>query len=256
MSQPKELTGEVLPPTKNLVPRDYQVWAYNWIAQAIRKYEGPFFVEASVGAGKTAIMAMILAQCQLRNMSVLVLARRGELVEQNADAFWDAGVQNSIFSSSVGVKATKYPIIVGSEGTVARALDGALKDFCPAVLIVDECLTGDSMIRTDDGEYRIDDPALASKKIMCISSSGEIFFDKPKRVFSNGVRDVCQFQLSDGRILKCTNTHKLYVKNSWVPAQEIKTGTRLHVVDLHSNFISRLLRAVVAVTRKLFRLEN
>lgn len=146
-NQPKILTGEILPPLKDLVPRDYQEWAYNAIAQAIRDYHGPFFIEASVGAGKTAIMAMILSQAQEKGIPCMVLARRGELVEQNSETFWDAGVRNSIFSASMGIKSTKYPIIVGSEGTVARALDNELRhqkedktiNFQPAILIIDEC---------------------------------------------------------------------------------------------------------------------
>ena len=146
-NQPKILTGEILPPLKDLVPRDYQEWAYNAIAQAIRDYHGPFFIEASVGAGKTAIMAMILSQAQEKGIPCMVLARRGELVEQNSETFWDAGVRNSIFSASMGIKSTKYPIIVGSEGTVARSMDTQLRCtnddgsvHCrPAILIIDEC---------------------------------------------------------------------------------------------------------------------
>ncbi len=146
-NQPKILTGEILPPLKDLVPRDYQEWCYNAIAQAIRDYHGPFFIEASVGAGKTAIMAMILSRAQEKGISCVVLARRGELVEQNSETFWDAGVRNSIFSASMGIKSTKYPIIVGSEGTVARSLDTQLRHknddgsvhFQPDILIIDEC---------------------------------------------------------------------------------------------------------------------
>jgi superfamily II DNA or RNA helicase len=72
-------------------------------------------------------------------MPVLVLARRGELVDQNSETFWDCGVKNSIYSASVGTKSTHYPIIVGSEGTVARALNGELKSFAPTILLIDEC---------------------------------------------------------------------------------------------------------------------
>lgn len=134
------MTNEVtaLPDTKDIMPRDYQIEAYHACANAIRHYKGPFYVEASVGAGKTVMMAMILARAQEAGMSCMVLARAGELVEQNAETFWVAGVKNSIYSASCGIKSMHYPVIVGSEGTVARALHGELKDFVPAILGIDE----------------------------------------------------------------------------------------------------------------------
>lgn len=148
---PQKLTGETIPPLKDLVPRDYQEWAYNAIAKNIRDYKGAFFIEASVGAGKTAIMAMILSQAQEKGIPCLVLARRGELVEQNSETFWSAGVRNSIFSASMNIKSTKYPIIVGSEGTVARSIDGQLKDFKPSILLLDEC--HELAFDQDDSQY-------------------------------------------------------------------------------------------------------
>lgn len=128
-----------LPSTRNITPRDYQIDAYQLCAEAIRQYTGPFYVEASVGAGKTIIMAMISARAQEANLPVLVLARRGELVEQNSETLWDCGVKNSIFSASVGPKSTNYPVIVGSEGTVARALDNELAEYAPMIILLDEC---------------------------------------------------------------------------------------------------------------------
>lgn len=127
-----------IPSLREIKPRDYQIDAYNKCAEMIRKYEAPFFVEASVGAGKTIIMGMIAARAQETNMPVLILARRGELVDQNSETLWECGVKNSIFSASVGPKSTHYPIIVGSEGTVARALHAELKDFAPMILMIDE----------------------------------------------------------------------------------------------------------------------
>lgn len=126
-------TGEAM------TPRDYQIEAYHAIAENIRHYPGPFFVEASVGAGKTMMMAMVAARAQEAGMNVWILARRGELVEQNAETLWECTVKNSIYSASVGRKSTHYKTIVGSEGTVARALESELLDQVPDIVLVDEC---------------------------------------------------------------------------------------------------------------------
>ncbi len=113
---------------------------YQAIAGGIRNYIGPFFAEASVGAGKTIAMGMVLSRIQQTKARSLVLARAGELCKQNAEAFWDCGVKNSIFSASLGIKSNHYPIIVGTEGTVVNALfrEGELDEFKPDYLLIDE----------------------------------------------------------------------------------------------------------------------
>jgi DNA repair protein RadD len=129
-----------LPATGKITPRDYQQDAYSAIAQAIREYTGPVFIEASVGAGKTIIMGMVLARVREMNRTAMVLARAGELVEQNAQTFWDCEVKNSIFSASLGIKSTHYPVIVGTEGTVVNALDEGkeLAEYKCDFLLIDE----------------------------------------------------------------------------------------------------------------------
>ena len=130
-----------LPTTGKITPRDYQGDAYTAIANAIRDYIGAFFIEASVGAGKTIIMGMVLARVRELNRTAMVLARAGELVEQNAATFWDCEVKNSIFSASLGIKSQHYPVIVGTEGTVVNALDAGkeLSEYKTDFLIIDEC---------------------------------------------------------------------------------------------------------------------
>lgn len=129
----------LLPPTHKVTPRDYQGWAYHAVAAAIRNYIGPFFVEASVGAGKTIMMGLVLARIRQLNSSALVLSRSGKLCEQNTNEFWNCGVKCCPYSASV-VKSKIYPVIVGTEGTVVNALfnKGDLDEFKPDYLLIDE----------------------------------------------------------------------------------------------------------------------
>jgi superfamily II DNA or RNA helicase len=134
-----------------ITPRDYQLEAYNACCENIRHYQGAFFVEASVGAGKTIIMGCILARAQKNGLRALVLARQGELVEQNSETFWAMDVKNSIFSASLNIKSQHYPIIVGTEGTIARALPAEMKESSFDLLIIDECHQVDFL--SDDSQY-------------------------------------------------------------------------------------------------------
>ncbi len=121
-----------------IVPRYYQQEAHDATVHHIRTSSKPAFIDASVGAGKTILIAMICKQAQLRNMSVLVLARQGELVEQNAQEMWNVGARNSIYSASLGRKSKHYPIIAGTEGTVCRSLNSDFSDVRPDILLIDE----------------------------------------------------------------------------------------------------------------------
>ncbi|QAX98705.1 helicase [Salmonella phage Segz_1] len=136
--------------TGDIEPRPYQWLIYKLTGDVIRHYVGPSYVTASVGSGKSLMIAMIAKRFQEMGYSGMILSRQGEIVEQDAEELWALGVRNSLFSASLGRKSSTYPIICGSEGTVVNALfdkkdesgnviaKGALSDFCPRFLLIDE----------------------------------------------------------------------------------------------------------------------
>lgn len=131
-----------LPNTGEIIPRDYQAECYEAMVSEIRSYTDPFFIEASVGAGKTIVMAMLAARCSELGWPALFLARDGVLVDQNSATFWDCKAQNSIYCASLGRKSTYYPIVVGSEGSVCRSIDTIVAEIgVPRILCIDECHT-------------------------------------------------------------------------------------------------------------------
>lgn len=140
--------------TGGIEPRPYQWLVYEKTAEVIRKFgkdPKPSFVTASVGAGKTIMIAMIARRFQDMGWEGLVIARQGEIIEQDAEELWNLSVKNSLFSASLGRKSTAYPLIAGTEGTVINGLfdkkddsgnilsKGALSDFCPRYILIDEC---------------------------------------------------------------------------------------------------------------------
>lgn len=70
---------------------------------------------------------------------VLVLQRQGELCQQNSDAAWSIGLQNSCYSASLGRKSTHYDVVFTTEGTCARALEKEFALFVPHLILIDEC---------------------------------------------------------------------------------------------------------------------
>lgn len=97
-----------------------------------RDIHPPIVVNASVSSGKSVMIAELakavkdaaLAREKPQTVFVLVIQRQGELCEQNSDAAWTIGLQNSIFSASVGGrKSTHFSVVYATEGTLARALE-------------------------------------------------------------------------------------------------------------------------------------
>lgn len=140
--------------TGEIEPRPYQWLVYEKTAEVIRKFckdPKPGFVTASVGAGKTIMIAMIARRFQDMGWEGLVIARQGEIIEQDAEELWNLSVKNSLFSASLGRKSTAYPLIAGTEGTIINGLfdkkdesgnllsKGALSDFFPRYILIDEC---------------------------------------------------------------------------------------------------------------------
>ena len=132
--------------TGEIEPRPYQWLVYEKTAEVIRRFgkdPKPSFVTASVGAGKTIMIAMIARRFQDMGWEGLVIARQGEIIEQDAEELWNLSVKNSLFSAALGRKSTAYPLIAGTEGTIINGLfdkkdesgnissKGALSDFCP-----------------------------------------------------------------------------------------------------------------------------
>lgn len=123
----------------DIAPYPYQCIAYMEIAKRMKNYTHPFFVKASVSAGKTMIFAMVAAQCQKMGLKMLVLARQAEIVDQDSEEIKNFKVPNSIYCAGLNTKSAYFPIVVGSEGTVANGLNKTMGDFVPHVIGIDEC---------------------------------------------------------------------------------------------------------------------
>lgn len=143
-----------------ITPRDYQWEAHQATAKHIRTSRDPVIINATVGAGKSLLIAMVCHRVAEMGHRALVITRQGEIAEQDSEEMWDAGVENSIFSASLNRKSIHYPIVVGTEGTVCRALDNQLANFAPLFLFIDEA----HMVDVDD--LALDEPKTQYAKII------------------------------------------------------------------------------------------
>lgn len=155
-------------------PYPYQAVAYMEVAKRIGKYEHPFYVKASVSAGKTIIFAMVAAQCKRMGLSMMLLARQAEIVQQDSEELSNFSVPNSIYCAGLNVKSAYFPIVVGSEGSVANGMEKALGDYYPHVLGIDEC-------------HQVDWEDLASA-IENKETPTQMAAEKGELIFENGIQ--------------------------------------------------------------------
>ena len=115
----------------------------------------PSFIHAYVSAGKTIIAGALAVHCQNVGARMLILARTGELVEQDADEVFNMGGACSLYSASLGQKSVYYSTVVGTEGTVANALDKEFSTWVPHIILIDECheVSWQDVIDETDNQY-------------------------------------------------------------------------------------------------------
>lgn len=139
-----------IPTIGKIKPRPFQ-WdchqeTEKYIREEFKRYKEtglmprPAYINASVGAGKTILIgAMADKICNKTGWKCLVLARQGELADQDAECAWDMDVKNSLYSASLGRKSTHYSCVIGTSGTVVNDLVNQFTVFYPDVILIDEC---------------------------------------------------------------------------------------------------------------------
>ena len=95
------------------------------------------------------------------------------------------------------------------------------------VYIIDECLTGDSLIQTDNGLMRIDDQNLLGKQVLSYNEkSSKWEYKKVLRWLDRGVKPTLIIKTNQ-RSLQCTGNHLIRTESGWTPASNIKVGTNI-----------------------------
>lgn len=95
------------------------------------------------------------------------------------------------------------------------------------VYVIDECLTGDSLVLTQDGLTRIDDPAIEGKQALSYNEQTDSWESKRiLRWLDQGTRDILEIQTTHRKI-SCTENHLIRTDQGWVAARDIKMGNKI-----------------------------
>ena len=95
------------------------------------------------------------------------------------------------------------------------------------VYVIDECLTGDSLVQTSEGVMRIDNPNIKGKKVLSYNdSSGKWEFKKVLRWLDQGERQTLVLKTTNHEI-RCTGNHLIRTDRGWIAALDVKEGAKI-----------------------------
>jgi len=92
------------------------------------------------------------------------------------------------------------------------------------VYVIDECLTGDSLVQTSEGLIRLDEPSIKEKKVLSYNESTAAWeFKQVVRWLDQGERQTLVIKTTKCEI-RCTANHLVRTETGWVQAQDITRG--------------------------------
>ncbi|CAD5919733.1 DNA polymerase III subunit gamma/tau [Planktothrix tepida] len=95
------------------------------------------------------------------------------------------------------------------------------------VYVIDECLTGDSLVQTRDGLIRIDQPQLKGKEVLSYNEDQEIWeYKKVLRWLDQGERSTLIIKTNNCEI-RCTDNHLLRTETGWIQAKNVREGMKI-----------------------------
>lgn len=90
------------------------------------------------------------------------------------------------------------------------------------------CVSGDTMIHTIGGKFKIKELVGKRPYLYCSDGNGNIFIRQADKIFSNGVKKTIRVWMDDDSYLDCTPDHKIMLKNgSFKEAIDLKCGESL-----------------------------
>ncbi len=102
--------------------RPYQAQTVQALKERLKSVTHPLLVTASVGAGKSIVIAEILLWIEKSGYRALCLTLNSTLIQQNSEAYKNQGGTCGIYAASINSKQTEERIIFGSPQSVCNGI--------------------------------------------------------------------------------------------------------------------------------------
>lgn len=173
------------------------------------------------GGGKTMVGLELIARIGGR---ALWLTHTQDLLSQSmerANAVLDVvnGRNGTITAGKIEIGTH---ITFATVQTMAKKIDTALFRDCWDVIIVDECMPGETMIDVPDGKKEL--KYLRNGDIITSYNRNTEKLENKRvtHVFKNKAHDIVKVKLSNGEEIVCTGNHPIFTKNGqWIDAERL-----------------------------------
>jgi ribonucleoside-diphosphate reductase alpha chain len=100
------------------------------------------------------------------------------------------------------------------------------------------CITGDTLIYTDQGLRRADELAAEGVEINVVTDArfGTDTLLPATHVFQTGTKPVYRLMTREGYELRLTEDHRVMTSRGWVETRELHSGDRLHILNRKGGF--------------------
>lgn len=121
--------------------RPYQQEVLDQLKSRLKDTDYPLLVNASVGAGKSLIIAELLRLIEKAGWRALCLTMNSTLIRQNAETYKAQGGHAGIFCASLGMRDLTQPVIFASPLSVRGSIkrEGKFSKIPFNLIVVDEC---------------------------------------------------------------------------------------------------------------------
>jgi DNA polymerase III subunit gamma/tau len=95
------------------------------------------------------------------------------------------------------------------------------------IYVVDECLTGDSLVQTSEGLMQIDNPDLKGKQVLSYNENTKTWeYKKVLRWLERGTKETLTIKTGSSQI-SCTANHLIRTETRWIEARNVKEGMKI-----------------------------
>ena len=168
-----------------------------------------------------------------KTSSARILAKSLNCQHQSTPTESPCGVCEACTSIALGSALDVIEIDAASNTGVDNIRDLIEKaQFAPVqcrykVYVIDECLTGDSLVQTHDGLIRIDNPELKGKEVLSYNEDQKNWeYKKVLRWLDKGERSTLMIK-TDNCEIRCTGNHLLRTETGWIEAKNVREGMKI-----------------------------
>lgn len=199
----------------------HQVKAVDAARDAFRRGARRVLIQAPCGAGKTLKTSAIMSLAMGKGKKALFLASGRKLITQKSLKLADCGIPHAVLMSREPWVAG-HSCVVSSKDTFAERCIKTSRLPLPAadVIIVDECVTGDTRINTNIGEMCIKDVETYKPTHVLSYNGSSLTMSAIVALKRQGTKDTLLVE-AGGRTIQCTANHPFLTKRGWVQAANL-----------------------------------